>query len=671
MLTGPAKISFECLNILNMFSVNKLSVHFTGEFIFNEISFLIGEKDRIGLTGKNGSGKTTLMRIIAGEMEPTSGEIVLPKDKTIGYLPQEKLISSRETILDETLKAFDEIIEMENEIARLNDEISTRTDYESEAYYQLLDHLKELNDRYMIAGGEAREAEAERVLIGLGFENSDLNHSMSKFSGGWQMRVELAKILLKKPDLLLLDEPTNHLDIESIQWLEDFLIEYPGAILLVSHDRRFLDSVTKRTVEISLARIYDYPVSYSKYVEQRAIRREQQKAARDNQQKYIADVERFVERFRYKASKASQVQSRIKMLEKMEKIEVDEEDEATVHFKFPPAPRSGKVVLTAEELKKSYGDNTVFENVNFGIQKGEFLAFVGRNGEGKSTMAKIIAEGLDHEGKMELGHNVKIGYFAQNQAERLDPELTLFQTLEEVSGNQTHGKLRAILGSFLFSGDEVYKKVKVLSGGEKTRLSLAKLLLEPVNLLILDEPTNHLDMRSKDILKNALLRFDGTLIVVSHDRDFLQGLTDKVLEFRNRRVHQHIGDVNQFLEKRRMESFQQLEAQKQQTKKQQKAGKSEKSGKENYQKKKELEREKRKLEKKVNEAEKEIERLESEIQEMDNIMKDPARMEELQDQQDYFQKYQYKQSQLEKAMENWENSQSKLETFKSENQELL
>ncbi|MCF8218185.1 MAG: ATP-binding cassette domain-containing protein [Bacteroidales bacterium] len=650
-----------------MFSVNRLSVHFTGEFIFDEISFLITEKDRIGLTGKNGAGKTTLMRIMAGEMPPTSGEIVLPKEKTIGYLPQEKLITSTETILDEAMKAFDEIIKMEEEINRLNEEISTRTDYESESYFQLLDQLKELNDRYMMVGGETREAEAERVLMGLGFERSDLNRSLSEFSGGWQMRVELAKILLKKPDLLLLDEPTNHLDIESIQWLEDFLIEYPGAILLVSHDRRFLDSVTKRTIEISLGKIYDYPVSYSEYVNQRAIRKEQQKAARDNQQKAIAETEKFVERFRYKATKARQVQSRIKMLEKMEKIEVDEEDQSSVHFQFPPAPRSGKVVLTAEKLEKSYGENTVFSNVNFGIQKGEFLAFVGRNGEGKSTMAKIIAEGLDHKGKMEIGHNVKIGYFAQNQAERLNHELTVFETLEEVSGSQTHGKLRAILGSFLFSGDDVEKKVKVLSGGEKTRLSLAKLLLEPVNLLILDEPTNHLDMTSKDILKNALLRFDGTLIVVSHDRDFLQGLTDKVLEFRHGDVHQHIGDVNQFLEKRRMQSFQQLETQNQQARKQQKAKSAKNTGKQYYEKKKELDRKKRKLEKEVSEAEKKIERLENEIQEMDNIMNDPARLEELTDQQDYFQKYQYKQAQLEKVMENWEKSQNDLETFKSEN----
>lgn len=650
-----------------MFSINNLSVHFTGEFIFDQISFLITEKDRIGLTGKNGAGKTTLMRIIAGEMEPASGEISLPKERTIGYLPQEKLITSQETILDEALKAYDEIIRMEKEIAWLNEEISTRTDYESESYFQLLDQLKELNDRYMMVGGETREAEAERVLIGLGFERSDLNRSLSEFSGGWQMRVELAKILLKKPDLLLLDEPTNHLDIESIQWLEDFLIEYPGAILLVSHDRRFLDSITKRTIEISLGKIYDYPVSYSEYVNQRAIRKEQQKAARDNQQKAIAETERFVERFRYKATKAKQVQSRIKMLDKMEKIEVDEEDQSALHFQFPPAPRSGKVVLTAEQLEKSYGDNTVFSNVNFGIQKGEFLAFVGRNGEGKSTMAKIITEGLDHKGKMEIGHNVKIGYFAQNQAERLNPELTVFQTLEEVSGNQTPGKLRAILGSFLFSGDDVDKKVKVLSGGEKTRLSLAKLLLEPVNLLILDEPTNHLDMTSKDILKNALLKFDGTLIVVSHDRDFLQGLTDKVLEFRQGKVYQHIGDVNQFLEKRRMQSFQQLEAQKLEMKKQQKSTKTKKSGKQDYQNKKELDRKKRKLEKEVNEQEKKIERLENDLKEMDDIMKEPARLEELQDQQDYFQKYQYKQSQLEKVMESWEKAQNELETFKSEN----
>ncbi len=646
-----------------MFSVNKLSVHFTGEFLFDEVSFLINPKDRIGLTGKNGAGKTTLMRIISGDLEATSGDIVIPKNKTIGYLPQEKLITSSESIFDEASKAFDEVIRIEQEISGINDELTNRSDYESQAYLRLINRLNEMADRYQMTGGETRDAETEKVLLGLGFKSSDFQRPLSEFSGGWQMRVELAKILLKRPDLILLDEPTNHLDIESIQWLEDFLIAYPGAILLVSHDRRFLDSVTKRTIEISLGKIYDYPVSYSGYVEQRAIRREQQLAAYENQQKAVAEVERFVERFRYKASKAKQVQSRVKMLEKMDEVKVDEKDEASVHFRFPPAPRSGKVVVEVENLGKSYGANKVFSDVSFGIQKGEFIAFVGRNGEGKTTMAKIIAEDLDHTGDYKPGHNVKVGYFAQNQAERLNPELTVFQTLEEVAGEQTHGKLRGILGSFLFSGDDVDKKVKVLSGGEKTRLSLAKLLLEPVNLLVLDEPTNHLDMTSKDILKNALLRFDGTLIVVSHDRDFLQGLTDKVFEFRNGDVYQHIGDVNQFLEKRKMETFQQLEM-KERVKERQEKSKS--AGKNHYEKRKELDRQKRKLEKLVVKAEELVDRLENEVAEMDEIMKDPEKLQQLEDQQDYFQKYQYKQTKLEAAMEEWEQAQLSLEKFISD-----
>ncbi|MCF8331945.1 MAG: ATP-binding cassette domain-containing protein [Bacteroidales bacterium] len=647
-----------------MFSVNKLSVHFTGEFLFDHISFLIREKDRIGLTGKNGAGKTTLMRIISGEIEPTTGSLAIPKDKTIGYLPQEKLISSRETIMNETMKAFSEAIRLEREINEMNQELATCEDYESISYLSMLDRLNELNDRYQLIEGDKRESQAEQVLKGLGFEPADFQRPIREFSGGWQMRVELAKILLQKPDLILLDEPTNHLDIESIQWLEDFLIQYPGAILLVSHDRRFLDSVTVRTIEIALGKIHDYPVSYSDYVKQRQIRREQQIAAYQNQQKEINEIEHFIERFRYKATKAKQVQSRVKMLEKMNQVEIDESDTAAMHFHFPPAPRSGKVVMTAQNLEKSYENKLVFSDVNFGIQKGEFIAFVGRNGEGKSTMAKIITEGLKHKGEFITGHNVKIGYFAQNQAERLDPDLTVFQTLEEVSGDHTHGKLRAILGSFLFSGDDIDKKVKVLSGGEKTRLSLAKLLLEPVNLLVLDEPTNHLDMTSKDILKNALLSFDGTLIVISHDRDFLQNLTDKTFEFRDGKVLQHMGDVDEFLYKRKLESFKQLEQQNRtENKNQQKSS----SGKEYYLKRKELEKEKRKLEKKLEKAEREVERIENDIQDMDETMKDPEKLKQLEDQQDYFQKYQYKKNRLETAMEAWEQAQSELDAFLSQN----
>lgn len=642
-----------------MFSINKLSVHFTGEFLFDEISFLINEKDRIGLTGKNGAGKTTLMRILAGDMEATQGDIAIPQEKTIGYLPQEKLIQSQETILNETLEAFTQINHLEQEIHQMNQELAERTDYESQSYYNLLDKLNEYNDRYQLIEGDSREGRAERVLMGLGFEQSDFQRPLQEFSGGWQMRIELAKILLKQPDLILLDEPTNHLDIESIQWLEDFLKQYPGAILLVSHDRRFLDSVTTRTVEIAAGKIYDYPVSYSDYVHQREQRRTQQMAARENQQKEIAETEQFIERFRYKATKAKQVQSRVKKLEKMKEIHVDQQDTSSIHFHFPPAPRSGKVVLTAENLGKAYQENQVFSNINFGIQKGEFIAFVGRNGEGKSTMAKIITEGLDYDGKLTIGHNVKIGYFAQNQADHLSPDRSVFQTLEEVSGQHTHGKIRAILGSFLFTNDDVEKKVSVLSGGEKTRLSLARLLLEPVNLLILDEPTNHLDMTSKDILKHALLKYDGTLIVISHDRDFLDHLTSKTFEFRNGYVRQHMGDVNEFLKKRKFETFEQLEVNKQ--KKQ--TPKKPASGKEVYQQKKKQDKEKRKLEKHLQQAEKKVDQIENELKKMDDTMKNPQQLHLIDDQQDYFQKYQYKQKKLEQAMDEWTQAQETYENY--------
>ncbi|MFO8088156.1 MAG: ATP-binding cassette domain-containing protein [Bacteroidales bacterium] len=642
-----------------MFSINKLSVHFTGEFLFDEISFLINEKDRIGLTGKNGAGKTTLMRIIASEMEATEGDIAIPQDKTIGYLPQEKLIQSQETILDETLKAFDQINHLESEIHQMNQELAKRTDYESQSYLNLIDKLNEYNDRYQLIEGDSREGRAERVLIGLGFEQSDFHRPVQEFSGGWQMRIELAKILLKQPDLILLDEPTNHLDIESIQWLEDFLKQYPGAILLVSHDRRFLDSVTTRTIEIAAGKIYDYPVSYSSYIHQREQRREQQMAALENQQKEIAETERFIERFRYKATKAKQVQSRVKKLEKMKEINVDQQDTTSIHFHFPPAPRSGKVVLTAENLAKAYGNNRVFSHVNFGIQKGEFIAFVGRNGEGKSTMAKIITESLDHEGKLTVGHNVKIGYFAQNQTDQLNPDRTVFQTLEEVSGQHTHGKIRAILGSFLFTNDDVEKKVSVLSGGEKTRLSLARLLLEPVNLLVLDEPTNHLDMTSKDILKHALLKYDGTLIVISHDRDFLDSLTSKTFEFRDGQVRQHLGDVNEFLKKRKFETFDQLEENKHKNQNTKKTS----AGKEIYQQKKKLDKEKRRIEKQLMQAEEIVDQIEKELKKMDETMKNPEQLHLIDDQQDYFQKYQYKQEKLEQAMEKWARAQEAYEDY--------
>lgn len=644
-----------------MFSIHNLSVHFTGEFLFDSISFLINERDKIGLTGKNGAGKTTLMRIICKEIQPTEGTISSPADKTIGYLPQEKLITSKETVIEETLKAFEQVIAVEREMEQLNEALSTREDYQSKEYLGIITRLNQLTDQYNLMEGENRQALSEKVLLGLGFKPDEFSRPLDEFSGGWQMRVELAKILLKKPNLLLLDEPTNHLDIESIQWLEEFLKSYPGAVMLVSHDRRFLDAVTNRTIEISLGKIYDYPVAYSQYVLQRQERREKQLAEKDNQQREIAQIERFVERFRYKATKAKQVQSRVKRLEKLETIQVDQADNTTLHFQFPPAPRSGKVVLHAEDLTKAYGSKTVLKNISFGVKKGEFIAFVGRNGEGKTTLAKIIAEGLPCEGTLKHGHEVKIGYFAQNQAERLNPKHTVYESMEETATTESHPKIRKILGAFLFTGDDIHKKVNVLSGGEKTRLSLARMLMQPVNLLVLDEPTNHLDMTSKDILKNALLQFDGTMIVVSHDRDFLQGLTHKVFEFKNQQIHQHIGDINHFMEKRKLQTFSQLE-QKNNPKTKQK-NKKKSPEKKQYHLKKELEKSKRKLEKNIKRTEEKIQRLENETREMTQIMKSPEKLMELNNQKEYFQSYEKKQKELENLMEEWENHHLKLEEF--------
>ena len=545
-----------------MIQINKLSVNFTGDFLFKDISFVAGDKDRIGLVGHNGAGKSTLLKIIHRDIEPASGTMVITTGHRVGYLPQELAGTSPLTVWEEAVSAFEEIRVMERKMQRVSQELADRTDYESEGYAQLTQQLSDLNDRYNHLGGNTVDAETEKVLAGMGFLREEFHLPMSSFSNGWQMRVCLAKILLQKPEILLLDEPTNHLDIESIQWLEDYLANYDGCVILVSHDRAFLDRVTNRTIEITLGSIQDYKCSYSQYVEQRLERIESQQSAYENQQKEIAQIERFIERFRYKATKARQVQSRIKMLEKMDRVEVDEYDKSSISFKFPPAPHSGLVVVESKNLDLGYDTKPgVLKGVDFRLERGERVAFVGRNGEGKSTMVKAIVGALPPEsGELQLGYQVVVGYYAQNQAQLLNPDKTVFETIDDVAVGDIRPKIRTILGSFLFDTEDTEKKVRVLSGGEKARLALAKLLLSPFNLLILDEPTNHLDMPSKDVLKNALLQYEGSLILVSHDRDFLQGLSSKVYEFKNHQMHAFAGDVYDFLAQRKMDSLNELQS---------------------------------------------------------------------------------------------------------------
>ena len=542
-----------------MISVEGLTVEFGGFTLFDDVSFVVNKKDRIALVGKNGAGKSTMLKIFAGLQTPTSGTVSVPKETTIGYLPQQMQLTDSRTVREEAEQAFGHIQEMEKEIERLNLELAERTDYETESYQKLIDKVTHLSEHFQLMGGSNYHAELERTLIGLGFKRTDFDRPTSEFSGGWRMRIELAKLLLRRPDVLLLDEPTNHLDIESIQWLENFIATRANAVILVSHDRAFIDNTTFRTIEIELGSIYDYKVKYSEYVELRKERREQQLRAFENQQKKLADTEAFIERFRYKATKSVQVQSRIKQLEKVERIEVDEVDTAMLSLKFPPAPRSGSYPVIMENVAKRYGDHLIFKDVTLTINRGDKVAFVGKNGEGKSTLVKCIMDQIDYEGKLQLGHNVKIGYFAQNQAQLLDDNLTVFDTIDYVAEGDIRTKIRDILGAFMFGGEASDKKVKVLSGGERSRLAMIRLLLEPVNLLILDEPTNHLDMRSKDVLKDALREFDGTVIVVSHDREFLDGLVDKVYEFGNQRVVEHLGGIYEFLERKKMDSLRELE----------------------------------------------------------------------------------------------------------------
>ena len=601
-----------------MISLDNLTVSYGGWTLFDGISFLINEKDRIGLVGKNGAGKTTLLRIITGEQQPTEGAVTKNGECTIGYLPQQMRVADTTTLKAETEKAFDEVLRIEAEIARLTNEIAERDDYESESYANLLHSLNEEQDRYHILGGDTREADIEKTLLGLGFKRTDFERATSEFSGGWRMRIELAKLLLRRPSIFLLDEPTNHLDIESIQWLEEYLRNYNGAVLVISHDRAFLDNVTTRTVELSLGHIYDYKVPYSKFVELRAERRAQQMAAYENQQKLIEKTEEFIEKFRYKPTKSNQVQSRIKQLEKLDRIEVVEEDLATLNIKFPPAPRSGQIVAEVKEVGKAFGQKRIFSDATFTIERGQKIALVGRNGEGKTTMARMIIGELEaSEGTIKIGANVNIGYYAQNQDDLMDGEFTVFDTLDRVAVGDIRTRLRDILGAFLFRGEDIDKKVKVLSGGERSRLAMARLMLEPYNLLVLDEPTNHMDMRSKDILKRAIQKYDGTVIVVSHDRDFLDGMVDRIYEFRDGGVKEYLGGIYYFLEKRKVESLQDIERKDSPATSATGSTKEASTGKLSYEQRKEQEKLLRKLRKAVESIEAQLAEIEQKIADYD------------------------------------------------------
>ena len=604
-----------------MISIEGLTVEFGGTPLFDDITYVINKKDRIALVGKNGAGKSTMLKIIAGLQEPTEGRVNAPREITIGYLPQQMTHDDSRTVREEAETAFAHIFKLEERIGKMTAELAERTDYESQAYHDLIECLTHANEELAMMGGNNFQGEIEKTLMGLGFKRSDFDRQTSEFSGGWRMRIELAKLLLQHPDVLLLDEPTNHLDIESIQWLENFLATRANAVVLVSHDRAFIDNVTTRTIEISLGRIYDYKVNYSKYVVLREERLEQQTRAFENRQKQIAETEDFIERFRYKATKAVQVQSRIKQLEKLDRVEVDEVDNSRLSLKFPPAPRSGDFPVITENLAKRYGDHLVFGDASFRIRRGEKVAFVGKNGEGKSTLVKCIMNEIPFDGELKLGHNVKIGYFAQNQAQMLDGEATVFDTIDRVAVGDIRLKIRDILGAFMFGGEASDKKVKVLSGGERSRLAMIRLLLEPVNLLILDEPTNHLDMKSKDVLKQAIKEFDGTVIVVSHDREFLDGLVEKVYEFGNQRVVEHLGGIYDFLEKKKMDTLRELEKKQAEEKSLQSEQKSE--GKLSYEARREVQKEIRKVERLIADAEKAIAGIEEKVAEIEAKLATP------------------------------------------------
>lgn len=651
-----------------MISVEGLKVEFNATPLFEDVSYVINKKDRIALVGKNGAGKSTMLKILAGLQHPTAGTVSIPRECTIGYLPQVMVLSDERTVMQEAELAFEHIFEMQADIERMNQELADRTDYESEDYQKLIDRFTHENDRFLMMGGTNYQAEIERTLQGLGFSRADFDRPTSEFSGGWRMRIELAKLLLRRPDVLLLDEPTNHLDIESIQWLENFLATRANAVVLVSHDRAFLNNVTTRTIEISCGHIYDYKVKYDEFVVLRKERREQQLRAYENQQKQIEDTEAFIERFRYKATKAVQVQSRIKQLEKIERIEVDEEDNSALRLKFVCSSRSGNYPVICEDVAKAYGDHVVFHDVNLTINRGEKVAFVGKNGEGKSTLVKcIMGEISDYTGKLTLGHNVQIGYFAQNQAQLLDGELTVFDTIDRVAAGDIRLKIRDILGAFMFGGEASDKKVKVLSGGERTRLAMIKLLLEPVNFLILDEPTNHLDMRSKDVLKEAIRDFDGTVIIVSHDRDFLDGLATKVYEFGGGVVKEHLGGIYDFLKKKQIENLNEL--QKSPSLSESPTGAKKPSaaeapqasaGRLSYEEQKELNKRLKKLERRVADCEAEIEQTEAAIAILEEKMATPEGASDM----SLYEQHQKLKQQLDRVMEEWDAASTELEEAK-------
>ena len=648
-----------------MISVEQLSVEFSAKPLFDNISFQVNPKDKIALVGKNGAGKSTMLKIFAGLQQPTSGRLSVPKGVVIGYLPQHMLYNDGVTVREEAEKAFDGIKQQQKLIDRLTTEMSERTDYESKDYMDLIDTLTHESEKLNMMGGADYEAELEKTLMGLGFTREDFDRQTTEFSGGWRMRIEIAKILLSKPDVLLLDEPTNHLDIESIQWFENFLSTTSAAVILVSHDKAFINHVTNRTIEISLGKIYDYKVPYDKYLELRKERREQQIRAYENQKKMIEDTEDFIEKFRYKATKAVQVQSRIKQLAKIERLEVDMEDTSHLNLRFPPAPRSGQILVEVEGLTKKYDDKTILQDIGLIINRGEKVAFVGKNGEGKSTLVKcIMGEISDYTGKLKLGHNVQIGYFAQNQASLLDGEVTVFDTIDRVAVGDIRTKIRDILGAFMFGGEASDKKVKVLSGGERSRLAMIKLLLEPVNLLILDEPTNHLDIPSKEVLKQAIKDFDGTAIIVSHDRDFLDGLVDKVYEFSNKKVREHLGGIYDFLRKKQIDSLAELNktVAEKEVKATEPVVEERSSNQISYEARKELNRKIRKAERSMEEAEKAVERIEAEIAEMEEMLQKPENVAD----GTLFQKYEAKKHELEQKMYEWEILGEETEQLKAQ-----
>ena len=640
-----------------MISIERLKVEFGATPLFEDVSFVINKKDRIALVGKNGAGKSTMLKILAGLQNPTDGTVAVQRGVTVGYLPQVMVLSDTRTVMEEAETAFSHIFEMQQSLERMNRELAERTDYDSESYHQLIDRFTHENERFLMLGGTNYKGSIERTLMGLGFVRSDFDRPTSEFSGGWRMRIELAKILLRRPDVLLLDEPTNHLDIESIQWLENFLKTSTGAVVLVSHDRAFINNVTNRTIEISCGRIYDYKVPYDEYVVLRKERREQQLRAYENQQKEIKEAEDFIERFRYKATKAVQVQSRIKQLEKIVPVEIDEEDNSALHLKFPPAVRSGDYPVICEDVKKAYGNHVVFHDVNLTIHRGDKVAFVGKNGEGKSTLVKCIMGEIPYEGNLKIGYNVQIGYFAQNQAQLLDENLTVFDTIDRVAKGDVRLKIRDILGAFMFGGEASDKKVKVLSGGERSRLAMIRLLLEPVNLLILDEPTNHLDMRSKDVLKEAIKEFDGTVIVVSHDRDFLDGLVSKVYEFGGGEVREHLGGIYDFLQKKKIENLDELQLSKSPAAVEEKKEILPTESKLSYEERKEQNKKVRKLEKLVADCEKRIEKLEAQVAELETRMSTPEGASDVK----LYEEHQRIKKQIAEAEEEWENASLELE----------